>query len=81
MYFPTTHWTVLAQATLADETRGRSALDEMCRRYWSPLHQFIRTRGYTETEAQDLTQGFLLHLLEHSTLKRADRFQGRFRRQ
>ena len=79
MYFPTTHWSVLAQATLADEPQGRSALDDLCRRYWSPLNQFIRLRGYTETEAQDLTQGFLLHLLEHSTLKRADRLQGRFR--
>ena len=56
MYFPTTHWTVLAQATLADETQGRSALDDLCRRYWLPLHQFIRMRGYTETEAQEVVQ-------------------------
>jgi RNA polymerase sigma-70 factor (ECF subfamily) len=51
----------------------------LCRRYWSPLHHFIRSRGYTEAEAKDLTQEFLLHLIEHSTLQRADRLRGRFR--
>ncbi len=79
MYFPTTQWTLLARASLTGETTGRSALEELCRRYWSPLRQFIRSRGYNEVEAQDLTQEFLLHLLEHSTLKRADRIRGRFR--
>jgi RNA polymerase sigma factor (sigma-70 family) len=79
MYFPTTHWSLLATASLSGETAGQQALGELCRRYWSPLHQFIRSRGYTETEAQDLTQEFLLHLLEHSTLKKADPLRGRFR--
>lgn len=79
MYFPTTHWSLLARASLNGETSGRQALEELCRRYWLPLHQFIRARGYTETEAEDLTQEFVLHLLEHSTLKRADRLRGRFR--
>lgn len=79
MYFPTTQWTLLARASLNAETAGRQALEELCRRYWSPLHQFIRARGYTETEAQDLTQEFLLHLLEHSTLQKAERSRGKFR--
>lgn len=79
MYFPTTHWSLLAQATLGGETAGRQALEDLCRRYWSPLQQFIRVRGRSEAEAQDLTQEFILHLLEHSTLKKADRSRGRFR--
>jgi len=79
VYFPTTHWSLLAQATLTGETAGRQALEELCRRYWSPLHRFIRARGHTQSEAEDLTQEFLLHLLEHSTLKKADRLRGRFR--
>lgn len=79
MYFPTTQWSLLAQASLSGETSARQALEELCRRYWAPLHQFIRTRGYTDAEAQDLTQEFILHLLEHSTLQKADRLRGRFR--
>ena len=79
MYFPTTKWTVLAQASLNGETAGRHALEDLCRRYWTPLYQFIRLRGYPESEAQDLTQEFLLHLFEHSTLHKADRQRGKFR--
>jgi RNA polymerase sigma-70 factor (ECF subfamily) len=79
VYFPTTQWSVLAKASLNGETAARQALEDLCRRYWSPLYQFIRGRGYSETEAEDLTQDFLLHLLEHSTLKKADPQRGRFR--
>lgn len=79
MYFPTTQWSLLARASLNGETPARQALEELCRRYWLPLHQFIRARGYTDAEAQDLTQDFILHLLEHSTLQKADRLRGRFR--
>jgi RNA polymerase sigma-70 factor (ECF subfamily) len=79
MYFPTTHWSVLAQASMNGESGARRALEDLCRRYWSPLRQLIRSRGYGEAEAEDLTQEFLLHVLEHSTLQRADRQVGRFR--
>jgi len=79
MYFPTTQWTLLAQASLGGETTAPQALEELCRRYWSPLRQFIRARGYTEAESQDLAQDFILHLLQHSTLQKADRQRGRFR--
>lgn len=79
MYFPTTQWNLLTQASLGAGAGARQALEELCRRYWSPLYQFIRSRGYSETEAQDLTQDFLVHLLEHSTLQRADPLRGRFR--
>jgi len=79
MYFPTTQWTLLAQATLSGESAGRQALEDLCHRYWSPLYHFIRARGYNEAEAKDLTQEFLLHLVEHSTLQKADRSRGKFR--
>jgi len=79
MYFPTTKWTLLAQASVNGETAAWAALELLCRRYWTPINRFIRARGYSESEAQDLTQEFLLHVLEHSTLKNADPLRGRFR--
>jgi RNA polymerase sigma-70 factor (ECF subfamily) len=79
MIFPSTNWTLLAQTTLEGQAEARAALEELCRRYWLPLHHFIRRRGFSETEAQDVTQEFLLHLLEHNSLERADRERGRFR--
>jgi DNA-directed RNA polymerase specialized sigma24 family protein len=79
MYFPSTHWSLLARANVNGETEAHSALGELCRRYWAPLHQFIRARGYSDAEAEDLTQEFLVHLLEHSALRKPDPLRGRFR--
>ncbi len=79
MYFPTTHWSLLAEASLNGETNARSALDELCRRYWEPLRRFIRARGYSPAEAEDLTQGFFLHLLDKEAFRKPDRLRGKFR--
>jgi RNA polymerase sigma-70 factor (ECF subfamily) len=79
MDFPTTHWSVLAKATLHGEADARAALEVLCQRYWAPVHAFIRFQGLTDAEAQDLTQEFLIHVIHKSIFTRADRLQGRFR--
>jgi RNA polymerase sigma-70 factor (ECF subfamily) len=79
MYFPSTHWSVLAKATLSGDAQSREALEELCRRYWTPVCQFVRARGIPENEAQDVTQSFMMHLMERSLFNRADPRQGRFR--
>ena len=57
----------------------QAALGELYRIYRYPLYAYVRRRGYAPEEAQDLTQGFFLHLLEHKTLGRADPLKGKFR--
>jgi RNA polymerase sigma-70 factor (ECF subfamily) len=57
----------------------RAAFGELYRIYWYPLYAYIRRQRHTPEEAQDLTQGFFLHLLEHKTLGRADPLKGKFR--
>ncbi len=79
MHFPTTHWSLLARASLNGEAEARPALEELCRRYWSPVNQFIQFRGHRGAGAEDLTQDFFLHVCRHSTFSRADRMRGRFR--
>ncbi len=39
----------------------------------------MRRRGYDADEAQDLTQGFFLHLLNHKTLRHVNPIKGKFR--
>jgi DNA-directed RNA polymerase specialized sigma24 family protein len=58
---------------------GPAALAELCRLYWYPLYVFARRGGHSPDDAQDLTQGFFLHLLEHRALARVDRLKGKFR--
>lgn len=79
MYFPTTHWSLLARATSSGDDQARRALEELCRRYWAPVNQFVQFRGRRDAEAEDLTQEFFLHVCRHSTFSRADRMRGRFR--
>src|SRR6516165_80936 len=77
--FYTTRWT-LVMASAQDQSRpGQAALAALCQIYWYPLYTFARRRGHSPHDAQDLTQGFFLHLLEHRALSRVDRLKGKFR--
>jgi RNA polymerase sigma-70 factor (ECF subfamily) len=79
--FVTTHWSlILSAANLGDqEQKARDALAELCRTYWRPIFSFVRGRGYSIEDAQDLTQDFFVTILEHNWLQHADRNRGRFR--
>jgi hypothetical protein len=78
--FQTTHWTVVLQAArMEQEDQARKALADFSEAYWPPLYTFVRRRGYSPSDAQDLVQGFFEHLLEHHTLSRADQEKGRLR--
>jgi DNA-directed RNA polymerase specialized sigma24 family protein len=58
---------------------ARAAVEELYRPYCYPVYAFISRRGHGRQDAQDLTQDFFVHLLEKSTLSRADLQRGRFR--
>ena len=58
---------------------GHLALAQLCRNYWYPLYMFARRRGHSPDDAQDLTQGFFLHLLQQRALAGVDRLKGKFR--
>jgi RNA polymerase sigma factor (sigma-70 family) len=79
--FVSTHWSVVfgAGQSESDPERARVALEELCRTYWPPLYTFVRTRGYSVEDAQDLTQSFFVHLIEHEIYARAQRAKGKFR--
>jgi RNA polymerase sigma factor (sigma-70 family) len=63
----------------SDPTVARAALAELCQTYWAPLYGFVRGRGYSMHDAQDLTQSFFAYLIEHKIYARVDRQKGRFR--
>lgn len=56
-----------------------AALDRLCKTYWYPLYAYVRRRGYSVEDAQDLTQDFFTRLLGRHWLADADRSKGRFR--
>jgi RNA polymerase sigma factor (sigma-70 family) len=77
--FRTTRWSVVLLSAQGHGPGCKEALGELYSLYWYPLYGFVRRRGHSPEDAQDLTQGFFLHLLEHGTLTRVDRAKGKFR--
>ena len=77
--FPTTLWTVVLHAGRNEPGQVQAALAQLCQAYWYPLYSFVRRRGYSPHDAEDLTQAFFAHLLEKHGLERVDPELGRFR--
>jgi RNA polymerase sigma-70 factor (ECF subfamily) len=77
--FDTTQWSLVLAAGRRGSAAGEEALGSLCSQYWYPVFAFIRRRGYSVDEAQDLTQGFFARLIEKGDLAAADRNRGRFR--
>ncbi|MEK7683857.1 MAG: sigma-70 family RNA polymerase sigma factor [Verrucomicrobiota bacterium] len=77
--FNTTHWSVVLAARDTASPGAAAALAELCRTYWYPLYAFVRRKGHSPHDAQDLTQAFFARLLEKNYVAQADRERGRFR--
>src|SRR5947207_26009 len=78
--FPTTPWSLLfALREASDPEEAREMLDGICAIYWRPINIFVRASGYGYDDAQDLTQRFILHLIERERFAQADPARGRFR--
>jgi RNA polymerase sigma-70 factor (ECF subfamily) len=77
--FVTTHWSVVLTAGRTDTVRAQNALAKLCSTYWYPLYAYVRRRGQSPEDAQDLTQEFFARLLERNWIGRADQQKGRFR--
>ena len=79
-HFATTHWSVVQAAIIAGPSpESRDALAALCEAYWFPLYGFLRNRGASREDAQDMTQAFFARVLEKNGLRNADRTKGRFR--
>ena len=77
--FVTTHWSVVLTAARSETTRARAALENLCQTYWHPLYAYVRRRGYSPEDTQDLTQTFFARLLERNAIAGVAPEKGRFR--
>lgn len=77
--FVTTHWSVVLTAGQGDAPRAHDALATLCQTYWHPLYSYVRRRGYSPHDAEDLTQAFFARLLERNDVAAVSPDRGRFR--
>lgn len=77
--FPQTRWSVVLAARDSDDPRATRALDELCRAYWFPLYVYVRRRGASPEDAEDLTQSYFAALIRRGYLNQANQERGKLR--
>lgn len=77
--FATTHWTVVLAAGQRHTPQSDGALEQLCKSYWFPLYAYVRRRGHSKPDAEDLTQAFFARFLEKNYLAGLSAERGRFR--
>jgi len=78
--FPPTRRSVIEAVASTDAEDRVRALESLCAAYWKPIYKYIRLRWQRPAdEAQDLTQGFFVKLLERELLEKFDLKKGRLR--
>jgi DNA-directed RNA polymerase specialized sigma24 family protein len=78
-YFVTTRWTVVLSAGRKSSPQSDRALGELCQTYWYPLYAYVRGRGNTKEDAEDLVQAFFARFLEKNYLEGLSAERGKFR--
>ena len=77
--FATTQWSLVLAAGNRGSADARAAVERLCSIYWYPVFAFVRRRGHSVEEAEDLTQSFFTRLIEKEDFAAADSNRGRFR--
>lgn len=81
---PTTRWSLVVRAgefsgDASARLSARQSLEELCQIYWPALYGYLRRRGRSRQDAEDLIQGFFTDLLQRESIATADASRGRFR--
>lgn len=78
--FASTHWSVVLAAAKTQSPEAQAALEKLCVAYWYPLYAYLRRRGHSPAEAEDLTQEFFAtRVVTKRIFQGADPGAGRFR--
>ena len=54
-------------------------MGSLCARYWNPVYGYVRNRGFSPHDSEDLTQAFFARMIEKDGFRRADPERGKFR--
>jgi RNA polymerase sigma factor (sigma-70 family) len=77
--FEDTNWWMVRRSAQPERPQGYSARELLCQTYWTPIFCYLRRRGCSPEDAQDLTQDFFAWLLKKNCIRSARRKKGKFR--
>ena len=76
--FPTTRWTLVGRVISEIGTESTEALEWLYRAYWPPMFNMVLRMGFKFHEAEDLTQGYLVKVIQNGAWSAAPTKQGTF---
>jgi RNA polymerase sigma-70 factor (ECF subfamily) len=79
MLFQTTNRSLLRLAVAGSPEEVREAVSLLCETYWPAVYAFVRLRGHSPADAEDLTQSYFAVFLEKRYLRDFRPEVGRFR--
>lgn len=77
--FPLTRWDLVAEVNLGDSSVRERATAELCRIYWYPVYAFVRRKGHSPHDAEDVTQELFARLIGQKSFGMACREKGKLR--
>lgn len=77
--FPSTAWSCVHAARDPHHPKFVAAMNQLITSYWRPVFHYLRARGHSAANAEDLTQEFFVRYLVRGTPASADASRGRFR--
>ena len=78
--FPHTRWTLISDVRQESDLELKErALSELCRIYWYPIYVFLRKKGCSPEDSEDLTQELFARMLRNEAFAAADQDRGRLR--
>ncbi len=77
--FHTTRWSLVISAGDLTAPEAEESLAALCETYWYPLYAYLRRKGHSAHESEDLTQGYFCGFLQWNYLQAVRPEKGRFR--
>lgn len=77
--FETTNWSLILQAQAEESSDARAAMSRLFETYWPPIYAFIRHRGHSPADAEDLAQAYFALFYEKGYARDFRPEVGRFR--
>ena len=78
-FFASTEWSLALAIVRGSAAEAEQALAKLCGDYWAQIYAYLRRKGYSVPESEDLTQSFFVRMLENNFLQKASPERGRFR--
>ncbi len=74
-----TRWSLIHSIREGSSDDKQAALEAFCQSYWRPVYSFVRARGHSQEDAEDLTQDYFCRIMRNGVLAKVFQKKGKLR--